>query len=81
MSSRYAIQKHYFHVIRYSSISTTYFIGLNTLTFHHWENHIDNYSEQANISMDRVIQFLASALFYDLDLSTDIRSLRGTYTG
>ena len=56
----------------------------------HWTKRIDfsslgnpivNYSEQANISMDRVMQFLASALFYDLDLSTVIRSLRGTYTG
>jgi len=56
----------------------------------HWTKHIDfsslvnpidNYSEQANISMDRVMQFLASALFYDLDLSTVTRSLRDTHTG
>ena len=44
-------------------------------------NHIYNYSVQANFSKDRVMKIIASALFYDLDLSTVIRSLRGTYTG
>ena len=33
------------------------------------------------ISTTRVQHFLAAVLFYDLDLSTVIRSLRGTYTG
>ena len=42
---------------------------------------IEHYCSQERISTTWVQHFLAAALFYDLDLSTVIRSLRGTYTG
>ena len=44
-------------------------------------HNIVNYSTQQQISTTRVQQLLAAALFYDLDLSTVIRFLRGTDTG
>ena len=45
------------------------------------KNPIDNYSQQKNIDPERVKQFLASALHFDLDMATVIRFLGGNYTG
>ena len=42
---------------------------------------IDNYSEQKFIDPLRVQQFLAAALYYDLDIPVVIRFLKGNYTG
>ena len=51
-----------------------------TVDFSTLKNLILNFSEQKHISSSRVKQFLAVALYYDLDLPTVIRSLRGNYT-
>ena len=55
-----------------------------------WSRHVDfltlrdtiyNYSEQKSIDPLRVQQFLAAALYYNLDIPVAIRFIKGNYTG
>ena len=54
---------------------------VQNIKFLKYKNPIDNYTQQKNIDPERVKQFLASALHFDLDMATVIRFLGGNYTG